>query len=567
MVEADRVRLPYIPLFPGGSLEPRDVYAPMSRFSPILGLTICGLLCAGPATGQADDAGAAQRIRNGFQRGASTAKAAARCREVLISVGSVDSGPVADAMIGAYLRLEKGANTIRTQRRKILLAGGGSQKLGPLRWRLQPIREIQELLLKRLMRMNSRPAVGAMLAAVLGKRGRLPWTLSIEFAGRSADASATDLEALLASTSSVRGTGATLLLLRAIEPLGARGRKAGAWVVSLLGHELDDVRAQVVTTLGKLNWPGAIRPLIERLAIEKGEIREHILDALVVLTAVYPGGNAHAWRLWLAKEGAPYLDGTITLGRGKLSMRRRKHDPQATAGTYFGLRQQGKAILYAIDISLSMRRSASGDGDMGGGESGQKTRWDLCREELAKALRGLEPDTTFNIIGFANHLKIFDKKMKKASKRNVSRAIDWIEGLKLELETNIYDALELSFFLGGRGVRDRYYKPEIDTIYFLSDGAPTMPREKVGGGGTGTGPGGNGGGRMTRDRPYQILAEVRRFNALTRVQIFTIGLGLQDRGGGMVRRRPGRRRRGGGGPRGFLENLASQNRGKFVEPK
>jgi hypothetical protein len=555
----------------------------MSRISPILSLMICGLLCVGSATGQADDTDAAQRIRQGFRRGASTAKTAARCREVLASVGSVDSGPVADAMIRAYLRLENGANTIRTQRRKILLLGGGSQKLGPLRWRLQPIREIQKLLLKRLMRMNSKPAVGAMLAAVLGKRGQLPWTILIEFAGRSADATATDLETLLASTSSVRGTGATLLLLRAIEPLGARGRKAGAWVVSLLGHELDDVRAQVVKTLGKLNWPGAIRPLIERLALEKGELHEHILDALVRLTAVYPGGNAHAWRLWLAKEGGPYLDGTVTLGRGKLSMRRRKHDPQATAGTYFGLRQQGKAILYVIDISLSMRRSASGGGRMGGGRGpggggengrgggapGQKSRWDLCREELAKALRGLGPDTTFNIIGFANHLKIFDKKMKKASKRNVSRAIDWIEGLKLELETNIYDALELSFFLGGRGVRDRYYEPEIDTIYFLSDGAPTMPREKVGGGGMGTGPagGGNGGGRMTRDRPNQILAEVRRCNALTRVQIFTIGLGLQTQGGGMGRGRPGRRGRGGGGPRGFLEELARQNRGKFVEPK
>ena len=65
---------------------------------------------------------------------------------------------------------------------------------------------------------------------------------------------------------------------------------------------------------------------------------------------------------------------------------------------------------------------------------------------------------------------------------------------------------------------------------------------------------------------------VRRWNPLGRIVIHTIGLGMHDGAGGGGGRggrgRPGGGGMGGGaGARGFLQQLAKQNDGKYVEPK
>lgn len=164
---------------------------------------------------------------------------------------------------------------------------------------------------------------------------------------------------------------------------------------------------------------------------------------------------------------------------------------------------------------------------------------------MTNAIAALDPKQSFNIVTFANHVRVFEKQLRRASPKHKQRAIAWVGGLELELETNIYDALELAFILGGRGVRDRYYEPEVDTIFFLSDGAPTMPKQQ--------------GEGFAQGRPRELLAEVRRWNALGRVAIHTIGLGLpmptpQNRQRGRL-------------ARGFLRDLAAQNRGTFVEPR
>jgi hypothetical protein len=146
--------------------------------------------------------------------------------------------------------------------------------------------------------------------------------------------------------------------------------------------------------------------------------------------------------------------------------------------------------------------------------------------------------------------------MERATPKNVARARKWVEQLPLRLQTNVHDALELAFVLAGRGARDRYYPSAVDTIFFLSDGAPTRP-------------GADNGRRMQADDPRQILSAVRRWNALGRVVVHTIALGLRPE-----RPRRGRGRDGGGGrgagrpgPRQFMRELAEQNHGKFVEAR
>ena len=173
----------------------------------------------------------------------------------------------------------------------------------------------------------------------------------------------------------------------------------------------------------------------------------------------------------------------------------------------------------------------------GGGAGPQDRRIDRLKRELYRALDGLTPTKRFNLLGFANQLFRFTDTQVRATPKNVQEAKTWIAGLGLQFQTNIYDALDLAFYSAGRGSRDRYYPLNVDTIFFLSDGAPTRPRRTTKGRGKGLG----------QDNPDEILSAVRRWNPLRRLRIHTIGLGIR-----------------GAKANGFLRRLAFQNGGTYV---
>ena len=344
-----------------------------------------------------------------------------------------------------------------------------------------------------------------------------------------------------------------MALLVVASSLGSRAEGAGTWALGYLSDRNPDVRAQAIKTLGRMGWPGALEPLIDRIDAEEGAMREAVLDALVVLTGQSPGNASGSWRAWLETEGGPYLRGEKRMGRGDASIRQQRKDVGTTTGSYFGIDQDGEAILYVVDVSKSMQHPAAGrpaDKGQGGRPpvtgKGAVSKWVRCRKELEQALQALSPEKTFNIVTFANHVRRFDDRMVKATRKNVARAVEWVGKLDLELETNIYDALDLSFLLAGRGVKDNYYPTVIDTVFLLSDGAPTIPDV-----------GGDSGRVFLRDKPGQILAAVRRWNALGRVRVNTIGIGIDPPPP------PGSGRKGGL-PARFLRDLATQNRGRFV---
>jgi hypothetical protein len=290
--------------------------------------------------------------------------------------------------------------------------------------------------------------------------------------------------------------------------------------------------------------------LIARLDHEQGAMHEALLDALTLLTGQDPGDSAASWRAWLQAEGVPYTRGEKPLsqnpiGKGKASVRKKKSSGNTVVGTYFGIEQAGDAILYVFDNSQSMQakigKPAAGDGPTTG--KAAQTRWDLCRIELKKGLLGLRENQKFNLVSFADKARSFAPNMQPASKENVASAVQWIDELKLEFQTNVFDALELAFLIAGRGSEDRYYASEVDTLFFLSDGAPTIP--KLGQAG------------IRGDDADRILSAVQRWNALGRVAIHSVGLGLQNRN-------KDRDAQGRLWPMVFLKKLAQQNGGSYV---
>ncbi len=557
----------------------------------LLPLAVALIAAIAPAQ---DETEAIRGFKAAFRKG-NTAEALAHKRNALGNLRGLDSAEVAKALIVAYGQLDRAAEPLRGKRRGLLFKGGGSTSMWPLRVQLQPLRNLQEDILGALSKLRSKAAAQAILHALLASGRTQPFGLRAAMAERAADLPEESLSLVADAIAGSKSKGEieVIVLLQVAGSLGRRANKSAAWATEQLQHKSEAVRRQAAKALATLCWPGSLKPLIERLDKERDATREQILDTLVILTAQGPGNTTTAWRAWLEKAGGPYVRGEVRLGEGTAEFRKRKPSRVFdTQGNYFGIRQDGNHILYVFDASLSMRagsegggrgptrggggRGGGGRGGGGRGEFNEKgSRWALCKKELHKALDQLTPKKTFNLVGFADHLQVFSKKMVRATPGNIARAHAWIDKVQLELQTNIHDALELGFYIAGRGTRDRYYPVVVDTIFFLSDGAPTQPTSADGrvnrGGGRGGPPGGGpgGGGRLQRDDANEILNAVQRWNPLGRIVIHSIGLGLNTgRGGG---RRGGGRGGGGGfgggaGARSFLERLAKQNDGRFVEP-
>ena len=98
-----------------------------------------------------------------------------------------------------------------------------------------------------------------------------------------------------------------------------------------------------------------------------------------------------------------------------------------------------------------------------------RSRLDYCQEALGRAIEEqLEEQDEFNLIAFSSGVTPWKKKLVEASDSNKKAARKWLKALRHDGETNIHDTLELAFTLKG-----------VDTIYFLTDGTPTVGKVTV----------------------------------------------------------------------------------------
>lgn len=452
---------------------------------------------------------------------------------------SFDTRRAADTLLDLASDLGKRIAPIVEDRRKALFGDGGSGRMKRSRYELQNLTDTLEAIARVLEGFDSTDALREMLERVTDRGHTLPLWLRLRLAAAVARLPEGELD-WRPDPRKRRKDDTLIAVLTAVAALGPRVAEGGAaeWLVQQLTNDNPDVRSVAARALGGLAWPGAVEPLIARIDVEDPGVREAVLDALVVLTGEWPGDNGGSWRAWLAAEGEHVLSGRRELGQGDAQLRRQGEGQGGTsAGSYFGIAQTGASILYVIDNSLSMKAKVR---QVGTGEA--KTRWEVCKRELRGALKRLAPSTRFNIVSFANKARAFDQHMLTAEPDTVARAIEWVDALELEFQTNVFDALELAFAIAGRGIDDRYYQSEVDTIFFLSDGAPTIPNlDKRG---------------IRRDDAERILLAVRRWNALRRVTIHAVGIGLRNRR--QAYDDQGRMR-----PTAFLQRLAAQNGGRY----
>ena len=457
----------------------------------------------------------------------------------------LDSAKVAEALAEAYGAVETeilGFETARlaaSAEKRQLIAGQENSKsrslpekdmqrfneltaeLDRLRAVIDEMRGLQDALADRVGALRSEAARKHLLKKVLGGK-RIGLTLQLAAAAAVAHGGAGSVPDIAKALDRAKKVPEKVALIDALAQIGESAGEAADVLLEMLEDEDEVVRERSALALSHLKDLRAIPAMIDLLEREKGMVKKRIAGALEVLTRQEHGDSVGAWRAWYEAEGKSLAAGD--LGGGRPS-RAKAFDKD---NYYFGLPQDGKGILYIIDASDSMKEpvelklqttAAAG--------SNKTTRLEACKNELIRALGQLTADTKFNVVWYNDLPHIWRDSMSLAKKDAVREAQAWVKKLNHSSTTNIHDALQLAFTQVGRGVHDKYYGVELDTIFLLTDGSPT----KLDG---------------TFDSTEKILTAVQAWNPLQRITIHTIGIGNSLNVP-------------------FLQQLASQNGGEFKQ--
>lgn len=193
--------------------------------------------------------------------------------------------------------------------------------------------------------------------------------------------------------------------------------------------------------------------------------------------------------------------------------------PGRTALTLFGQAVTGKNIVFVLDVSGSMRttdplppeeywknRSRTVVGDPSKRvpsreEVESRRRITRAKKELARVVRSLPEDVRFNLISYSSDVMPWRKRLEKAGTGAKKAALEYIGGIEAAGITVTDMALEEAFA-----------DLDVDTIYLLTDGAPTH----VGTRGPGMPP-------DAADLIEQIHARLEDLNYLRGVRVFCLG--------------------------------------------
>ena len=263
-------------------------------------------------------------------------------------------------------------------------------------------------------------------------------------------------------------------------------------------------------------------------------------------------------------------------------------DGYANQPTFIGIEGAGTRIAYVIDVSdsmltpLSVKEKDELKRVITGGPNATKpddpvkpndppinlpwddikNRFDAAREFLKLSLNGLPDSIEFTIVMFGSKAHLMEglTGLIKASKSNVKRVISALDAIRpgpvaasrpygvLEGMTNLHGGIMRAFQVAGSKLVDRYeqvdkkcYEDGVDTIFVLSDGAPSWddfeatdtrdPEDQ--GGDPEAGTAGQNTPQLIYYGPYvtdgvHLLDDIRRMNLYRKVQIHCVGIGEAD---------------------------------------
>jgi hypothetical protein len=283
--------------------------------------------------------------------------------------------------------------------------------------------------------------------------------------------------------------------------------------------------------------PGLVRALVKA----PPRVAEEIGAALREITGQTIEPYADAWAKWWEEHRGEW-------GEDGRPLQPVVAQPRREDLHYYGIKVASDKVLFIIDTSGSMKEEkrappppavppkgpTTGEPEKKepppGKFSGPKI--EIAKQELKRAIKGLPKEATFNVISFNHVVQQWQPKMLPATEANKELAYAWIRDMPATGATYIDGALQMAFKMAGMGSYDKAYPVvAVDTIFLLSDGAPTD----------------NAYPDVKEMDPKEILAHVREWNVQKRVIIHCIGIDNVVQG------------------ITFMKDLARENGGTYVD--
>jgi len=344
------------------------------------------------------------------------------------------------------------------------------------------------------------------------------------------------------------------------EPTPAQPAPASAPAPAATPAELPEVLRLVVRSsihaLGRSNWRAdmelvrllgdfrsvetipALIAILERFRDQPDDVKSGKLSGLLLYQthellvsmtgAVFPATSPEKWREFWEKE-KDKIQVTKPRGTGL---------EKTMAGGFCGIPVQGTRVVFVVDVSLSM------DWNMDKVEAdGRKTlqkRIDFAKRELNRAMDVIAPNAMFNLVTFCGDEKatLWKKELQPATEGNRKLFKKYVEDMVIKPGTNIWAGLQEALKIKSLVYGTRY-ESNVDEIFVLSDGAPTV-------------------GEVTN--PLEILELVKEANKFAGMRINTIFISSATPAE-YQRQEPKMEIT----PQELMKRMAEDNRGKFRE--
>ncbi|HEX5054327.1 MAG TPA: HEAT repeat domain-containing protein [Planctomycetota bacterium] len=253
-----------------------------------------------------------------------------------------------------------------------------------------------------------------------------------------------------------------LAVRAAIKALGRTTWRADMALVRLL----DDFRS--------IETVPALIAVLERFRDNPEDVKSGKLSGLLLYQAhellvgmtgaVFPADQPDKWReLW-------------ERDKDKIEVTK-KHDregaPRTVASTFCGIPIQGTRVVFVLDLSGSMDWQM--DEVTHDGNKKRSIRLDFAKQELGRAMDSIAPNAQFNLICFNGDEKadVWSKDLMPANEKNRERFRKKVNQLKALGGTNLWAGLEEALKMRSL-VYGSHYESNVDEVFILSDGAPSV---------------------------------------------------------------------------------------------
>ncbi|MFK7742448.1 MAG: hypothetical protein AB8H80_19195 [Planctomycetota bacterium] len=267
------------------------------------------------------------------------------------------------------------------------------------------------------------------------------------------------------------------------ETLGKRDSAIAKLERLLLRDKIWQVRSAAAFSLATMRCKAVIPVLIKGLGAELKrkkdpwamDVRLHkLLEGLTGQSVVR--GGIKPWQAFWKAEGASFA----VRPKSKPGEEAKKNDRY---DRFFDLTIESDRVLFVLDFSGSMAEPCtvkSGEGtSAGGGASTTTTKAEMVVTELKKLVMSLPDGALVNFVVFSEGVRIWRAEGKRPALVQLDDESrddlmgNFLDGLRPNGPTNLYDALQAALGFGGRGLYDKYYGAGFDTLYVITDGAPT----------------------------------------------------------------------------------------------